>query len=117
MNDTPGDDDDWDLKGVVGLDKVERGVVKPRFRYFQESCRSKRWRVPETVAEAVQLANERFKQDNDQSAQVADNVAPVAFSSNETEVVSLSTILMKVRKEGVSAIADLDVLCAMAKFV
>lgn len=54
----PEDEDDWNLGGAAGLDEVERVCVKRRFRDFQESCHFKRRKVPGTVTEVVELADE-----------------------------------------------------------
>lgn len=46
----PDGDDDRDLEGAARFDMVKRVVVKRRLYFRQESCRTKRWKVPNTVA-------------------------------------------------------------------
>lgn len=112
VDDTAADSDDWDIKYAVRPDEVKRVDIKQRFRYFQKSCRAKRRRMPDTVAEAVELGNELVKQVCNRSAQAANNATPVALSSEGFEVVSLSASSEKARGEAVSAKAELDALCA-----
>lgn len=51
----PKEDDDWDLKGAVGLDEAEQSGVKRRLRNLQESCRTKKQKAPAMIAEAFKL--------------------------------------------------------------
>lgn len=51
-------EEDWDLEDLVEMDSVERVGVKRRLRDLQDSCRTKRRRIPETIADAVGLAAE-----------------------------------------------------------
>lgn len=52
------DNDDWEFERTVALDIVDRDGLKQRFRAMQKSCRVKRQKVPDTVAEAVELADD-----------------------------------------------------------
>lgn len=54
----PNDKVDWALGVTIGLDAVERVGVKRRLELVQESCRTKPRKVSNTVAGAVELANE-----------------------------------------------------------
>lgn len=58
----PKDDDDRNYEGAVGLDEMDRFGVKRRIRDLQKSCRVKLPKVPGTVADAVELADELAKQ-------------------------------------------------------
>lgn len=86
MDAVPEDVDDLDLEVAVGLDKVERVGVKRRFKDLQVSCCTKRRKVPNTVAEVVELADELVKQVGESGAQVANDVAPVTLPVAKTEV-------------------------------
>lgn len=113
---TPTDKDDWDFEDAVRLNEVERGSPKRQFWYFQEPRRVKLWKVPDTVANAVELVDELIRQVDEQFALVSKNTAPVAVSSEGTEIVPLTTSLQKAWKGSVIAKSELDGLCAAAEF-
>lgn len=54
-------DDDWDLDGAVGVDKVGRQNVNRRFHELQDSCRSKKQRAPASALEVFKLVTELAK--------------------------------------------------------
>lgn len=54
------DDDEREPEDAVGLDEVDRSGVKRLFRDTQEFCLIEPRKVPGTVTEAVELANELF---------------------------------------------------------
>lgn len=57
---TPGDHDNWKVKGAISLDDAERVQVKRRLYDLQGSCRAKKQKVLETVVERFGLAEELF---------------------------------------------------------
>lgn len=75
----------------------------------------KRRKVRNTAPEALELADEFFKQGSEFKAQEANDIIHVMQAAVESEVVSLSANLEKARKEAVSAKAELDALCAKAE--
>lgn len=69
------DDDDWDLKGAVGVDSVECVGVKRRLETLQESCQKKCWQVRNTVAEAGALVAELVQRFIESGVQSEDTTA------------------------------------------
>lgn len=59
---TLADYDGRDFEGAVGLEEVERVGIKRRFRDLQVSCRIIHRKVPDTVKEAEELAEEPVKE-------------------------------------------------------
>lgn len=54
------EDDDWELKGAVGLDTVDRAGLKRKMQELQEECRAMKGEAPTSVAEAFTLTNEQL---------------------------------------------------------
>lgn len=81
------DNDDWDLESAVVLVEVRRVVGKHRFRIIQESCRVMLRKVPSTIPDATEPANELVKQSGEYEAHVTNDDAPVTQSAVEFEVV------------------------------
>lgn len=71
------DDDGRDFEGADGLNEVERVCVKEHIRYLHEFCCIKRRKVPSTVAEAVEVADEFLKHGSESEGQVANDTVPV----------------------------------------
>lgn len=72
---------------------------------------------PDTVVEAVELADKLVKRVGKSSAQVANNAAPVTLPTVKTKVVSFSPYLKKTRWEAVSVKVKSDALRAVAELV
>lgn len=51
-----GEDDDWKLENSIGLAEAEQAGVKRRLHNLKDSGHNKKKKVPETVAEAFELA-------------------------------------------------------------
>lgn len=54
----PEDDDDWEIGIFLGVVKVGRAGAKCCSREFQDSCCTKRYKVPGTFVETLQFATE-----------------------------------------------------------
>lgn len=74
-------------------------VVKQRSLDLQESCRDKRQKVPDNVAEAAGLADEFDKQGGVQFAQVTKKDPSAVLPSKDPEVTSLLGSLKKPAKK------------------
>lgn len=86
-----------------------------RFRDLQDSCRVKRRKVPDTVAEAMELADEYFKQVGESGTQEAKDAPLVMSFWMEVELLLLWATLQKAREEADSAKSKLDAFRATAK--
>lgn len=75
----------------------------------------KRRKVPGTVAEVMDFADELFKQVGETGAQVSNDAATLTLHSAETDVSSLSADSKKACEEVTSAKAELNALRAVPK--
>lgn len=111
------DEDDWDFEGAVGLEEVEHVDIKQRSRDLQEARRFSGRKVPGIIADAVELADELFKQVGESETEMATAAALVAQPAVETEVLSLPANLVKSREDAASASVKLDALPATVESV
>lgn len=109
------EDDYWDFEGAAGLEEVERVSVKRWFWNLWKFYRSKRRKVPVTVAKAEESADVLMKQVGGSGALTENDVVAVTLSAVEAEVVSLSAILMKYCEEALSTKAEVDALWPLAE--
>lgn len=100
VDNMPVGDEDCAFKGAGGLVDIERVGVRGWFQDLQNSCRVKRRKVPDAVAEVVELADKLVQLACGQGAQVVNIVTPEVLPSEGTEFLFLSVSLKNSRRGG-----------------